>query len=147
MKSCHILHENLFAYTEGHLSPSTAEMLDKHIAGCSECALVLTEFKSAMNVIEQEKNIDVRLFAETRILQGIESKLENRRPQYNTSLKRLLQSAIISFGFVTAITIGLFIGYEGVNTRQELNRQNTESVRTDLNIPDMIYEESFTFTE
>ncbi len=147
MKTCNLVNENLFAYTEGKLPDATRNLFDKHITECPECAGVLMEFRSVMNGFEDQKNIEVRPFAETRLLQGIESKLETRQAKKTPSFHRILQPAIISAGLAAAIAIGLFIGYEGVNIRQEQNRQKTESVRTDLNIPDMMYEESFTFTE
>ncbi len=147
MNTCNLLHDNLFAYMECQLPAATKELLDGHIAGCRKCAHVLSEFKSVMILMEEQKNVEPLPFAETRILQGIESKLEVRQTIKTSFFGKILQPAIISFALVAAILIGLFIGYEGVMYRQNLDQQMTESVRTDLNIPDMIYEESFTFTE
>jgi anti-sigma factor RsiW len=147
MNSCRLVQENLFAYTEGKLPDATRDLLDKHIAMCPECAGILSEFRLTLNVIEDQKNTELRPYAETRILIGFESKLEARQTKNATFFNRMLQPAIISAGLAAAIAIGLLIGYEGVNSRQELNRQKIESVRTDLNIPDLMYEESFTLTE
>ena len=147
MNTCNLLHDNLFAYTEDQLPVATKELLDNHIAGCGQCAHVLSEFKSVMILMDKQKNVEIRPFAETRILQGIESKLEARQTIKASFFEKILQPAIISFAVVAAILIGLFIGYKGVTSRQNLDQQMTESVRTDLNIPDMVYEESFTFTE
>lgn len=147
MNSCQIVHENLFAYTEGSLPDAIKGQFDAHISGCTECANVLSGFYSLLNTIDDQKSIEPRPFAETRILQGIESRLEASRRSRIPVFNKVLQPAIISIGIAAAIAIGLFIGYEGANVRHELNRQKTESVRTDLNLPDMIYEESYTFTE
>jgi len=147
MSTCSFIRENLFTFTEGKLPDASKALFEKHITECPECSGILSEFRSVLSVIEDQKNIEPLPFAETRILQGIESKLRARQTLGITIFKRLLQPAIISAGLATAIAIGLFIGYEGANAGQELNWQKTESVRTDLNIPDLIYEESLIFTE
>lgn len=147
MNNCSLVHGNLFAYTEGDLPDATKEMFDRHIAECAECAEVFLQFKSAMNLIDDQKKVEIQPFAETRILQGIETKLEKLGTINIPVYRRILQPAIISFGLVISIATGLLIGYEGVKSVQNREMQETESVRADLNMPDMIYEEPFNFTD
>lgn len=147
MNSCQIVHENLFAYSEGNLSQALKSQFDSHISGCAECAAVFSGFKSLMNTIQDQKNIEPRPFAETRILQGIELKLDVKHSSRFPVFAKVLQPAMISVGLIAAIVIGLFIGYEGVSVADGVNSQEIEAVRSDLNVPDMNYDESFTLTE
>ncbi len=147
MNNCNLVHGNLFAYTEGDLPDATRELFDTHIAECAECAGVLLQFKSAMNLIDDQKKVGIKPFAETRILQGIETKLEKRNSINIPIYRRVLQPALISFGLVISVSVGILIGYEGVKSVQYREMLETESVRADLNMPDMIYEEPFNFTD
>lgn len=147
MNGCKIVHENLFAYTEGNLSDTIQSQFDAHVSDCAQCAALLSGFKSVINTIEDQKNIEPRPFAETRILHGIEQKLEAKHESQFMVFTKVLQPAIFSIGLVAAILIGLFIGYQGVNVSNAAKEREAASVRSELNVPDIIYDESFTLTE
>lgn len=149
MANCKLLHENVFAYVEKDLPAVLLQLLDKHVAECAECAAIVTEFKSVLILMEEQKSIEPRPFAETRILQGIESRLEKQQNSPLPVFRRILQPALISVGVATALAIGFFIGsdFATVNTQYSQSEEMTESVRTDLNIPEFMTDDIIYFTE
>jgi len=149
METCKLLHENVFAYVEKDLPPVLQQQFDKHVAECTECAAMVAEFKSVMILMEEQKSIEPRPFAETRILQGIESRLEKRQSSPLPVFVRILQPALISVGVVVALSIGFFIGTDFANSHSQYsqNEEMTESVRSDLNVPEFMTDDIIYFTE
>ncbi|MDO9255077.1 MAG: zf-HC2 domain-containing protein [Bacteroidales bacterium] len=149
METCKLLHENVFAYVEKDLPPVMLQQFDKHVAECAECAAMVADFKSVLILMEEQKSIEPRPFAETRILQGIESRLEKRQSSSFPVFGRILQPALISVGVATALSIGFFIGsdFANVNSQYSQNEEITESVRSDLNVPEFMTDDIIYFTE
>jgi anti-sigma factor RsiW len=149
MANCKLLHENVFAYVEKDLPSALLQQLDAHIHECTKCAALVAEFKSAMALMEEQKFIEPRPFAETRILQGIESRLEKQQKTASSVFGRILQPALISAGVAAALAIGFFIGsdFAGTTSQNSLNEEMTESVRTDLNVPEFMTDDIIYFTE
>jgi len=147
MKHCELLHKDLFAYIEKELPPVLIQQLDKHISECEECNRVLTEFKGVLALIDDKKSVETRPFAETRILQGIESRLEKRSTA--PFFTRILKPALFSIGISAALAVGFFIGsdFAGTIIRYSQNEEMTESMRTDLNVPEFMTDDIIYFTE
>jgi len=149
MENCKLLHENVFAYVEKDLPPVLLQQLDKHVAECAECAAMVADFKSVLILLEEQKSNEPRPFAETRIMQGIESRLEKRQKSASSVFGRILQPALISAGVAAALTIGFFIGsdFAGTTSQYSQNEEMTESVRSDLNVPEFMTDDIIYFTE
>ncbi len=149
MKHCELMQKDLFAYVENKLSPVRIQHLDQHISECAECNRILAEFRSVLALMDEQKSIEPRPFAETRILQGIESRLENRQKSVNPFFARILQPALISFGVATALAIGFFIGTGSSDMHSQFiqNNEMIESVRSDLNVPEFMTDDLFILTE
>lgn len=149
MKHCELLQKDLFAYLEQELPPERIQHLDHHISECAECNRVLAEFRSMLALMEEQKSIEPRPFAETRIMQGIESRLEKRQISASSVFGKILQPALISIGVAAALAIGFFIGSDFANSHSQYtqNDQMIESVRTDLNVPEFMTDDLFHFTE
>ncbi len=149
MKHCELLQKDLFAYVEKELPSVQFQHLDHHISECAECNRILAEFKSMLALMEEQKSIEPRPFAETRILQGIESRLEKRQKSAAPVFVRILQPAFISVGIAAALSIGFFIGSDFADTRMQSTETDEmiESVRTDLNVPQFMTDDLFHFTE
>ncbi|MEI6062500.1 MAG: hypothetical protein WCR72_17495 [Bacteroidota bacterium] len=149
MKHCELLQKDLFAYVEQKLPPDQIHHLHHHISECAECNKILTEFRSMLALIEEQKNVEPRPFAETRIMQGIESRLDKRQKSTSLVLAKILQPALISLGIAAAIAIGLFIGSDFADThsRYAQNHEMIEAVRSDLNVPEFMTDDPFHFTE
>ena len=149
MANCKLLHENVFAYVEKDLPSALLQQLDAHVNECSKCAALVAELKSTMVFMEEQKSVEPRPFAETRILQGIESRLEKRHKSASSVFARVLQPTIISVGVAAALAIGFFIGsdFAGTTSQYSQNDEMTESVRTDLNVPEFMTDDIIYFTE
>jgi anti-sigma factor RsiW len=149
MKHCELLQKDLFAYLEQELPPDRIKHLDHHISECEECNRILAEFRSMMALMDEQKSIEPRPFAETRIMQGIESRLEKQQKSASSVFVRILQPALISFGVAAALVIGFFIGSDFADTHSQYtqNDQMIEDVRTDLNVPEFMTDDLFHFTE
>ena len=149
MKHCELLQKDLFAYVAQELPADRIQHLDHHISECAECNRILTEFKSMMTLMEEQKSIAPRPFAETRIMQGIESRLEKRQKSAGSVFGRVLQPALLSVGVAAALAIGFFIGSDFADTHSQYtqNDEMIEAVRTDLNVPEFMTDDLFHFTE
>lgn len=149
MTHCQLLHENLFAYAEKELSPNLILILDKHISECADCSRIVTEFRSVMSLMDEYKSIEVRPFAETRILQGIETRLEKRQNPATSVIIRILHPAILAVGVAAALAIGFFIGSDFADSHSQFSQNDAmiEAVRSDLNVPDFMNDDLFHFTE
>jgi anti-sigma factor RsiW len=149
MQHCELLQKDLFAYLEQELPPDRIQHLDHHISECAECNRVLAEFRNMLALMEEQKSIVPRPFAETRIMQGIESRLEKRQKSASSVFGRILQPALISVGVVAALAIGYFIGsdFAASHSQYTQNDEMIEAVRTDLNVPEFMTDDLFHFTE
>ena len=149
MKHSELLQKDLFAYVEQELLPDRIQHLDHHISECAECNRILAEFRSMLALMEEQKSIEPVPFAETRIMQGIESRLEKRQKSANTVFRRILQPALITAGVVAALAIGFFIGSDFAATHSRFTRNDKmiEAERTDLNVPQFMTDDLFLFTE
>jgi anti-sigma factor RsiW len=149
MTHCSLLHENVFAYAEKELPPGLMLTLDMHVSECRACASVLEKFESVMSLIEEQKNVEPPPFAETRIMQAIESRLEKQQKSSAPVFVRVLQPAFISVGILAAVSIGFLIGSDFADTQLQYNQNEeiTESVRSDLNVPEFMTDDLFYFSE
>ena len=149
MKHCELLQKDLFAYVEQELPPDRIQHLDHHISECAECNRILAEFRSMLALMEEQKSIEPRPFAETRIMQGIESRLEKRQKLDGSVFGKILHPALISLGVAAALAIGFFIGSDFADKHSQYtqNDEMIESVRTDLNVPEFMTDDLFHFTE
>jgi len=149
MKHCELLQKDLFAYVEKELPPSQILHLDHHISECAECNRILAEFNRMLALMEEQKSIEPRPFAETRIMQGIESRLEKQQKSTSSVYARMLQPALLSIGVVAALVIGFFIGSDVAHSHSQYTQNDAmiESVRTDLNVPEFMTDDPFHFTE
>ena len=149
MKHCEILQKDLFSYLENELPPVQLQHMDHHISECAECNRILAEFRNMMALMDEQKSIEPLPFAETRIMQGIESRLEKRRKSAGSVIGRILKPAILSIGLAASLAIGFFIGSDFADTHSQYtqNDEMIEAVRTDLNVPEFMTDDLFYFTE
>jgi anti-sigma factor RsiW len=149
MTNCKVVHENLFAYAENDLPPAMMQLVDKHVSECADCNKTVAEFRSTLAFMEEQKSLEPRPFAETRIMQRIESRLEERQKSASSVFGRTLQPALISAGVAAALAIGFFIGsdFAGSHSQITQNDEMIESVRSDLVVPEFMTDDLFHFTE
>lgn len=149
MKHCELLQKDIFAYMERELPPDRIQHLDQHTSECAECNRILAEFRRVMELMEDQKSIEPRPFAETRLMQGIESRLENRPKTAIAVFGRILQPALLAAGVTVSVATGFFIGsgFAGTHTKYNQNDEMNEAVRADLNVPEFMTDEIFYFSE
>jgi len=149
MQHCELLQKDLFAYVKQELPPDQIQHLDHHISECAECNRILAEFRSMIALMEEQKSIAPRPFAETRIMQGIEARLEKRQKSASFVFNRISQPALLSVGVAAAMAIGFFIGSDVADTHSQYTQNNEmiEAVRSDLNVPEFMTDDLFHFTE
>ncbi len=147
MENCNLLRENIFAYAEKELPLKLIQQLDAHVHACADCTALVVEFKIVQVLMEDHKNIEPKPFAETRIIQGIESRLGKK--QKSSVWVRILEPAFISLGILMALAIGFLIGSDLADTSKQysLNEEMTQSVRSDLNVPEFMTDDIFYFSE
>jgi predicted anti-sigma-YlaC factor YlaD len=145
---CGVLRENLFAYRENALPASLTEQLDKHVAHCNTCSMLVKQFDDVLVSVEDQAKTEPRPYAETRLQQRIENYLENsRKPLFSFSPSALLQPAIISLGLMLALAIGILIGSEKAGRNISLSNISDQEIRSDLNIPEFTSDNLIDFTE
>lgn len=149
MKHCELLAKDLFAYAQKELPPDRIQHLDQHISECVDCRRVLDEFESMLALIEEQKAMEPRPFAETRIVQGIESRIEKRHKPGNFVYGHILRPALIGAGALAAIATGFFIGsgFAVTHTQNNQNEKMIQAVRTELNVPEFMNDDLFHLTE
>jgi anti-sigma factor RsiW len=149
MENCKLLHENVYAYVEKDLPPILMQQFDTHINACADCAALVGEFKSVMVLMEGQKSVEPKPFAETRILQAIESRLEKKQKSSSPVFARILQPAFVSMGIIVAVAIGFVIGsdFADANLQYSQKEEMTEAVRSDLNVPEFMTDDIFYFSE
>ena len=149
MQHCELLQKDLFAYVDKELPPDRVQHLDHQISECEECNRILTEFRSMMALMEEQKSIEPRPFAAERIMQGIESRLEKRQKSASSVCGRFLQPALLTLGAAASLVIGFFIGSDFAHSHSQYtqNNEKIEAVRIDLNVPEFMTDDHFHFTE
>jgi predicted anti-sigma-YlaC factor YlaD len=141
---CHLFREHIFAYAEKALPAAMMEELDKHMAECGECSLIYSEFAHLAELIRNGKTIEPLPFAETRILQGVLSRLEKKERTILNRIVTTLQPVYLSLIVLIAIAIGILIGFreEQLYSSNQKTEEQIESMRIELNVPDFMDEEN-----
>lgn len=140
---CHHFRDQILALSEKELPSAVMAEMHLHAAGCAECGLLYSEFKQIAVLIEQERNIEPRPFAETRLMEKINSRLDQQKAMPFIWLLRL-QPAVISLLVIAAIAMGIVLGSEGGRqySSNQTGDDQIEAMRNDLNVPDFMDEEN-----
>ena len=148
MNDCKTLRENLFAYRENEISPSMKVELDRHLAACSACALLVQQFDNVLDSLKAQTDVVPRPFAETRLQQRIENYLENsRKPLFGFPVKTSMQPVAISIVLMLAMAIGILIGTGKAGKQINLTTATDREIRRDLNIPETTDTDFLQFNE
>ena len=141
---CSFVRNNLFAFHEKSLSRKEEEEFIGHVGSCRDCSLIWEEFQAIAGIMDLKKAEEPSPFAETRILQRIESQFDQRKVAVNPWYARVLQPLAATFILLVALLIGLSIGKKGIEKVPEstLHPDEIRSLRADLNIPVLTEEET-----
>ena len=149
MNHCETLHNNLFDYVDKKMPSSLMLQLDMHVSECAECKRIVAGFRDMSVLMEEQKHIEPLPFAETRILQAVELRMEKGETTYSPVFLGVLKPAAISFGVAASLAVGFFIGsgFAGTHPAYSQNEETIEAVRSDLNVPEFMTDDLFYFTE
>ena len=106
--NCSEFTSNLFAFREGALPEELNNIYRDHLASCSACTRLLSEFSDLEMIIEMEKTAEPNPFATTRILQHIETEFEGPGTSNSPLWSRVLQPVSIAVALLCGILIGSY---------------------------------------
>ena len=141
-KDCSFIRDNLFAYQEKQLSGKDYSGFEDHLHECEECTRIVKDFQIVTSLIIEKKAEEPNPFIKTRILERIESYLQQERSVSGSVYQRILRPVSVSFLLLVAVIIGFSI-VKPIETRftDNINHQNNIQVmKSELNIPDFIEE-------
>lgn len=141
---CNEFRDNILAYTEKQLPGKLTESMDKHLEECDACMHLLAEFKIVAGYFEEERAIEPRPYAETRILEGIVTTKGSYSGMFQNWIKNSLQPAYLSLLVIFAIALGVYVGFRQEKQYSSAfpSEDQIESFRSDLNVPDFMDEDN-----
>jgi hypothetical protein len=144
---CETVHENILALTEGALPEDLHRKILEHISICGTCARLAEGFKSVESIIVNERAMAPNPFTKTRILQHIETTLDERQHMRLPQFKRIIQPVIITLSLFVALFIGFILGKQA-NTPTNAGpmvQAPVENLKSDLFIQHFIDEDKTLF--
>jgi hypothetical protein len=144
---CKTVHENILALTEGALPEDLQRSILEHTRICGSCTRLAEGFKSVESIIASERETAPNPFTKTRILQHIETTLDERQHMKLPQFKRVLQPVLITLSLFVALFIGFILGKQA-NTPTNAGRvvqAPVENLKSDLFIQHFIDEDKTLF--
>ncbi|MCX6272590.1 MAG: hypothetical protein NTU44_15495 [Bacteroidetes bacterium] len=138
--NCEKFKNSIFAWSENDFSSFTTEEFEAHASECVQCSLLKEEIVKTMAIIEQDKHMETDPYAVPRILQKIENRQEAKNWWGFPVNKPALRPVYLGIGILVAILLGVVMGFEesGINKARIANNIDIESVRSELNVPDIM---------
>jgi hypothetical protein len=145
--SCTSFRDNIFAAIEKDYSSFSATEYDQHLQDCPDCYRLFEAFGKSLSIIEEDKLVEIDPFAGTRILQKIEN-YQEREPWWLLPVRPSFKPAIIGFGLIFALSMGILIGIQETKSGQAdfYGNNEAESIRSALNVPDVMTEDIIHFS-
>jgi hypothetical protein len=148
MKNCNLLHHNLIDYVEKTLPPELMQQIDAHVAGCSACLKLVSAVSPIWETTSKAKNTEIRPFAETRILHKVNEYLEQDTPSVASvffKIKPAYATAVVMVAIALGIALGNLQSLTKLKARQQVASEM--QIRNDLNVPELITDSFFDFSE
>ncbi len=137
---CNQIERKLFFYLEDSLSDNMKNEISNHLIYCPDCKAKLIFIQNSLQIIENERSIEVTPFLYTRITARMDKKKSIVLPQ----------RFMIPFAAASVLTLGLFIGaiLGNITTQQSENIVPTEySVETLFNDSELELTENLLLNE
>ena len=140
---CSQFKAGIFAFLEGSLSEELRQSYECHLASCTACSRLLTEFKTLDVIIEQEKAGEPNPFVSSRILQRLETEFIRPEKSYYPVLIRVFQPVIIAIALLCGIIIGTYTAKKDKAPANQLvdTSENIEFLRSSLFISEFADED------
>jgi len=145
--NCDLYRKNLTDFVGKALPEAMMEAMQSHTMECQDCAFLFDEFTTIEKLIAGERNIETRPFAETRVLAGIQSRLDKKEHEYIPAWKNRLKPVLISLAIVAAVASGISLGHQGQIYTMVYGSAGTQEpeMRIELNVPEFMNEDVLTF--
>jgi hypothetical protein len=145
--NCTSFRDNIFAALEQEYTTFSEQEFDTHKQQCQECSRLYVAFEKSVSIIETDKLLEPNPFGATRILQKLENYQERER-WWLQPLRPSFKPAVIGFGFVFALSMGILIGIQETKSGHAnyAGNNEAESVRSALNVPDIMKEDIIQFS-
>jgi len=144
---CSNVRSNLFSYQEKQLSGMEYKEFEDHLHSCKECSLMVFEFQFVTSFIDEKKAAELNPYVSTRILQRIESQIDDAKNKQIPFFQRILQPVSLSFLLLIAVVIGFSIVKQKATTYTEsiIHQQDIQAIKSGLYIPEFIDEDNTMF--
>jgi len=145
--NCDLFRNNLTDFVGKTLPEAVMETMQAHTMKCQDCAFLFDEFTAIEKLIAVERKVEIRPFAETRVLAGIQSRLNEKDHAYIPAWKNRLKPVLISLAIVAAVASGISLGYQGqiyIRVNGSVRTQEPE-IRNELNVPEFMNEDIINF--
>jgi len=141
--NCDLFRKNLTDFLGETLPEAVMETMQAHTMKCQDCAFLFDEFTAIEKLIAVERKVEIRPFAETRVLAGIQSRLDKKDHAYILAWKNRLKPVLISLAIVAAVASGISLGYRGrtYTTVNESTGAQEPEIRNELNVPEFMNED------
>ena len=140
---CAQFTSEIFSFSEGILPEELHRSAEHHLASCSSCARLLSEFNGLKTIIDQEKAAEPNPYAATHILQRIENEFERPKYPHSQVWVRALQPIAIAFALLIGILIGSYTANKDNAPADQLvnTTKNIEFLKSNLFIAEFADED------
>jgi predicted anti-sigma-YlaC factor YlaD len=140
---CHFIKENLFAITEGTISPGTEAQVMEHLDACPGCKELYSVFRVFEGSIQKDRSAEPDPFMATRTLALLESKFPENSGGVFARNRFILRPILIGLFLGIAILAGILSGRFGfMRNSQAVGSGENELLKSELAIDALADEES-----
>lgn len=77
---CHDLLKMLNEYVEGDIDPAVCKELEKHLAGCNPCKVVIDNIRKTVSLYKNDQVYELPLDFKQRLHQALQDKWKKQGP-------------------------------------------------------------------
>ncbi|MGK7394001.1 MAG: hypothetical protein ACNS62_05495 [Candidatus Cyclobacteriaceae bacterium M3_2C_046] len=104
--NCENIRNNLWQYLDQEPEPDFRQ----HLIACEECNRIYQQAKSAFDLIEREKHLEINPFLTGKIMERIQTKAPVPEMIPNHSWQTGLRMVLASFTLILGIGLGVYLG-------------------------------------
>ena len=129
MMSKHHIRDMFWDYLEGRLSGDKEIYFNEHLDQCHECKMSWLNFKSTVQIIEEEKNQVANPFFSQKVMNAISAREtdSNDISSWLTIIKPVAAAAMIVGGIMIGVLLGYRSDYPVLNDNEQKIEAFSES--------------------
>lgn len=124
---CKTIHKKLIFFLEAELPVQEMNDIKNHLENCQDCKAFTDYLQNTLDIIEEEKQIDLNPYFYTRVKAGLEKAETADQLTSQTAIIKILQPVFFSI----LLLIGIYGGFriaEPVNTASSQNLAEVEMI-------------------